>query len=153
MPKLEQLLKNLEYKISEHETINATISTVSVGWQIEHILLTINGVVDALQNPRTAYKWSFRLPRILVFGMNKIPRGKAKAPKKVQPKGSFDVMNIKKQFETARKNIQLLQTLDKNLYFEHPFLGHLKLKQTKKFLEIHTKHHLKIIDDITQIND
>jgi len=41
-----------------------------------------------------------------------------------------------------------LKTLPKDRYFEHPFFGKLKLKQTINFLEIHTMHHLDIIEDI-----
>jgi hypothetical protein len=33
-------------------------------------------------------------------------------------------------------------------YFEHPYFGKLRLNKTIKFLEIHTNHHLEIINDI-----
>jgi hypothetical protein len=41
-----------------------------------------------------------------------------------------------------------LEHLDAKSNFMHPYFGQLNLKQTKKFLALHTKHHLKIIDDI-----
>jgi hypothetical protein len=148
MSKLNQILNELENKLEKSEMTNPVVSAASVGWQIEHVLLTINMIVSALQNPRVSYKWSFKFPRLIVFTMNKIPRGRGKAPKVVQPKADFDLENIKKQFETARENIKLLETLDKNLFFEHPYFGHLKVKQTEKFLIIHSKHHLDIINDI-----
>jgi hypothetical protein len=41
-----------------------------------------------------------------------------------------------------------LETISKDRYFTHPFFGDLTLNQTINFLEIHTKHHLEIIEDI-----
>ena len=41
-----------------------------------------------------------------------------------------------------------LENISKDHYFEHPFFGKIKRKETIRFLEIHTNHHLKIIDDI-----
>ena len=52
------------------------------------------------------------------------------------------------KIESAKKNIQKLTSLSKNAFFTHPFLKDLNVKQSEKFLEIHTPHHLKIIQDI-----
>jgi hypothetical protein len=38
--------------------------------------------------------------------------------------------------------------VSKDHFFEHPYFGKLKLKETIRFLEIHTTHHLSIIEDI-----
>lgn len=150
MSKLEKLIIEIESKITFHEKVNTKVSDASIGWQIEHVLLTLNLIVNALQKPRTEYKWSFKLPRLLVFTLNKIPRGRAKAPKVVQPQESITIESINKQLVLAKQNIKLLETLNKNLFFEHPYLGHMRLKQTEKFLYIHSKHHLKIINDINK---
>lgn len=87
MNKLQEYLNELETKISKQENYNSGISKSNVGWHIEHILLTNNMIIEELQksNPKN-YKWSFILPRILVFTMNKIPRGRAKSPEVVVPK-------------------------------------------------------------------
>ncbi len=38
--------------------------------------------------------------------------------------------------------------LPENVYFNHHVFGMLTKKQTLRFLEIHTKYHLKIVNDI-----
>jgi hypothetical protein len=80
--------------------------------------------------------------------MKKIPRGKAKAPKVVQPKANLDNEGLLNHLSLTRNKIKTLETLSKDKYFNHPFFGDLKLGQSINFLEIHTKHHLNIIEDI-----
>jgi len=149
MDKLSELLKELESRIPNQELINQAISKSTVGWHIEHTLLTINLIIRALKNSNTKdYKRKFNFPRLLVFSMNKIPRGRAKSPKVVQPKDNLNVESLKKHFEIAAERIKGLSGLSTDNFFEHPVFGNLNLKPTIKFLNIHTKHHIKIINDI-----
>jgi hypothetical protein len=48
----------------------------------------------------------------------------------------------------ARNAITTLELISKDHFFTHPYFGDLKKKQTILFLEIHTQHHLEIIEDI-----
>ena len=149
MNKLDILLNQLETKIPHHEKLNQKASHASIGWHIEHSLLTLNGITDFLikSNPND-YKWKFNFIRIVVLTMEKIPRGRAKSPEVVQPKENIDKNSLLIHIIETRNKINELKTLSKDSYFEHPFFGKLKLQQTINFLEIHTKHHLDIIEDI-----
>lgn len=144
-----ELINQLESRQSNLDLINQRISTSTVGWQIEHSLLTINKIIEALKksDPK-AYKWKFSFPRLVLFIMNKIPRGRAASPKIVQPKSIINQETLYNHFIQTKENIKLLDTLNKSSFFYHPYFGNLNLKQTLNFLEIHTKHHLQIIDDI-----
>jgi hypothetical protein len=66
----------------------------------------------------------------------------------VVPKGIIDKNSLLSHIVVTRNKMEELKTASKDKYFEHPFLGKLKLKQTINFLGIHTKHHLEIIEDI-----
>jgi hypothetical protein len=153
MQKLKKLIQDLESKIPNQEMLNPTISKSSVGWHIEHTLLTMNLVIEALQksNPEN-YKRTFNFYRILVFTLNRIPRGKARAPKVVQPKVDFSTESLKSHLEKGKTKLAELDIIGDKNYFEHPNFGHLTLKPTIKFLEIHTNHHLQIINDIVKNN-
>ncbi|MEO5947550.1 MAG: DUF1569 domain-containing protein [Chitinophagaceae bacterium] len=141
-------MNELETKISKHDILSQEISKSNVGWHIEHALLTINNVIENVKKSNSLnYKWSFKLPRLLVFSMKKIPRGRAKSPEIVVPK-TYDEMTLKEHLQSAKSKIQDLKDISSNKYFDHPLFGNLKLAKTKKFLEIHTNHHLEIINHI-----
>ena len=149
MKNLETLLDLFESRIPLFENENQAISKSNVGWHIEHSLLTLNEVTKFLthSNPKE-YRWRFNLIRILVLNRGKIPRGKAKAPKVVVPQKTIDQATLLIHLNESRKSILELKTISKDHYFEHPFFGKIKRNDTIRFLEIHTNHHLEIIEDI-----
>jgi hypothetical protein len=139
MNPLHKLLLQLESHIPNLEKTNSKISSSSIGWQIDHCLLVINGIINQLEmsNP-SEYRPKFNFPKFIVFATGKIPRGKARAPKIVSP---VDVATL----EELNSKMNSFPT---NAHFKHPFFNDLNVKQTEKFLKIHTNHHLKIIEDI-----
>ena len=149
MKRISELLNQLESNIANSDTVNTDVSAASAAWHIEHCLLVLNGVIEATRNSSPAdYKWKFNFTRLVVYTMNKFPRGKAKAPDRVRPVGVIDIERLRKSIEMVRPKIEILNTLKPNNFFLHPYFGKLNLKNTVKFLEIHTNHHLKIINDI-----
>jgi hypothetical protein len=149
MKPLHHILLQLENHIPNLDKTNSKVSNSTVGWQIDHSLLVINGIVEQLEisNPNEFQpKWNF--PKFMVFTTGKIPRGKAKAPKVVIPTQVATQEELKDKLETAKNNILKLNSFSENSFFKHPFFKDLNVKQTEKFLVIHTKHHLKIIQDI-----
>jgi hypothetical protein len=149
MNPLHHLLLQLDNHIPNLEKTNPNVSISTVGWQIDHCLLVINGIISQLEisNPTEFQpKWNF--PKFMVFTTGKIPRGKAKAPKVVMPIQVATQNELKAKLEVAKNNVLKLDSFSENQFFNHPFFKDLNVKQTKRFLTIHTKHHLKIIEDI-----
>lgn len=149
MNPLQNLLLQLENHIPNLEKTNTRVSNSTIGWQIDHCLLVINGVISQVEisNPNE-FKSKFNFNRVIVFITGKIPRGKIRAPKVVTPIDVATLEDLKAKIEIAKSNVSKLNNLPRNSYFKHPFLSDLNLKQTERFLAIHTKHHLKIIEDI-----
>jgi hypothetical protein len=152
--KLEELLEELERYIPQHELMNQQVSTASVGWHIAHILVTLNVIIDAVQksDPK-AYSWTLNFKRVFVFTMNKIPRGRVKAPRVVQPTIDINKDTLESNLEHSKHRLRLLEELSLNHYFKHPFLGNMNVKPTIKFLQLHTQHHVHIIKDILRAKD
>ncbi len=149
MKQLQSILDQLESNILDFEKTNPVVSQSTIGWQIDHSLLVINNVVDQLKDSNPAsYKWRFKWIRIYIQITNKIPRGKVRVPKSVNPIAIATIEELRTKLELARKNITDISTIPANSYFTHPFFGDLKLKSALWFLKLHTTHHLKIIKDM-----
>jgi len=149
LDKFNLLLDQLETKIPYYELHNDTISKVSVGWHIEHTLISFNEYVDLLSksNPEE-YKWSFNFIRNIVLITKIIPRGFGKSPETLIPKTHINNKLLTKLLADTRKNIKQFENLSQDTFLEHPVFGQLKLMQAVNFLDTHAKHHLEIIDDI-----
>jgi hypothetical protein len=149
MKSLLPLLQQLENHISNFEKTNPKVSNSTVGWQIDHCLLVINGIIGQLEiSDPSKYqpKWTFS--KFIIFITGKISRGKAKAPKVVIPTQVATQEELIAKLTAAKNNVLKLDSFSENQFFNHPYFKDLNVKQTKKFLTIHTKHHLKIIEDI-----
>jgi heat shock protein HspQ len=150
MKLLKTYIDELEMYIPKIHETNKNISQATVGWQVGHSLMVINAVIRvAINSKPEEYKPNFNIKRILIFAMNKLPRGKAKAPQSAQP--NYETLaeeDLRKKLAYAKENLLKLNELDKNSWFVHPFLGAMNLKNLKKFLALHTFHHIKIIRDI-----
>ena len=149
MKELEALISELENKILKQQVLNKAISTAPVGWHIQHSLLTIMVIIERLkQSDPKEYYWKFNWGRLFVFAINKIPRGAAQSPDVVKPKGDITVESLTRTAGTTREKIKQLKGLHPNNYFVHPYFGKLNFARACRFLRIHTKHHLTIINDI-----
>jgi hypothetical protein len=149
MERLTNLISEIESKIEFRNLKNVSVSKSDVAWHLDHSLRVINGISGVIKksNPDD-YKSSFNFKRSLVLLFGKIPRGKAKAPETVVSVGEISSEDLNSRLETAKTSIiELLKNTAKS-NFVHPYFGQLNLKQTIRFLEIHTKHHLNIVDDI-----
>jgi hypothetical protein len=150
MQNLHNLINQLESKIVHFESTNNKVSGVNVGWQIEHSLKTINQIVIACKNSNPSnYQWHFNFKRFLFLSIaKKFPRGKARAPKIVRPEGDINLETLTLSLSKVKENLKNWESLNKNAHFPHPYFGILNKKETERFLELHTKHHLMIINDI-----
>ncbi len=146
---LDKELAEIEKLISHSNQINTNISAKGVDWHLDHILKVLIGVSKTLQRSKPEeYKWEFNFIRMFVLTTKTIPRGRGKAPKTVVALDDIEIEDIYNQLKEAKDQVAKLDNLSKNSNFKHPYFGMLNIKESKKFLKIHTRHHLKIIKDI-----
>ncbi|WP_037373248.1 DUF1569 domain-containing protein [Salinimicrobium xinjiangense] len=130
-------------------TINSAVSSVPVGWHLAHNLKVILSILKGLDISDPAqYRKKFSWKKELVYLTGRIPRGKARAPKKVIPEDNISAEELQEQITKAKRKLTGISKLPKNAFFEHPFFGHIRRDETPKFLVIHTEHHLKIVREI-----
>ena len=147
MDSLERQINQLEENIAHAHVSNSQISEGSVGWHIEHSLLVMITVISALKKSEpNSYRWVFNWKRTWIFFTQKIPRGRVKAPKYVDPLHVTDVLAKVYQL------LEEMKTLPSKTYFHHFIFGDLDLKDTHYFLRVHTHHHLKIMAELIYDN-
>lgn len=146
---LQAQLGEMESYIEHMTKLNLKVSKASVGWHLAHNLKVIHSILGSLDesNPEQ-YRKKFSWMKELVYLTGRIPRGKARSPKKVRPEENISEKELQDQIDIARARIGIIPKLPKNAFFEHPYFGHIRRDETEKFLVIHTEHHLKIIRDI-----
>jgi hypothetical protein len=149
MPQLHALVNQLETKIEHSEKLNPAISKASVGWHVQHSLMVVLQIINAMEKSNAAeYQYKFSMRKFIVYTLNKIPRGKARAPEVAVPKEKMNADEMKKTIDLLKTRLSVLDTLQPDNYFRHPYFGNLNVKAAIKMLNLHTRHHLYIINDI-----
>ncbi|RMH15779.1 MAG: DinB family protein [Acidobacteria bacterium] len=131
------------------------VSGWSVGQHLDHLAKAGLSVVTALERAAAGEleerggrpTWIGRL--VLLTGY--IPRGRGKAPERTRP--SAEPQATYEELDQLR---QRLAALDGELgrlersraTVPHPFFGPLRPAQWLRFLDVHHRHHLKIIRDL-----
>ena len=146
---LQAQLGEMENYLKHKDKLNPEVSKAAVGWHLAHNLKVIHSILRSLDesNPEQ-YRKKFSWMKELVYLTGRIPRGKARSPKRVLPENNISEQELQDQIDLARTQMGIISKVPKNAFFEHPFFGHIRRDETAKFLVIHTGHHLKIIRDI-----
>lgn len=146
---LDKELQQLESLFIHTKKHNSNVSEKDVGWHLDHSLKVLIAISNALEQSNPAeYRWSFNMARFFVYITGSIPRGKGKAPDTAQSFEPVEEVVLKSQLKAAKNKLESLHKLPAGSYFNHPYFGMLNVKQTRRFMIIHTRHHLKIIRDI-----
>jgi len=149
MKKLISQLNEIENLKQFSDKSAPEISEASVGWHLEHSLLVISKIIEGLKISKSEnYQPRNNFAKIFVMTTGYIPRKKGKAPKITIPENDFNSENISKNIELVKTNLHHFNAFHPDSFIEHPYFGHLNVKEALKFLRIHTNHHLKIVKDI-----
>lgn len=146
--KLAIQLREMQELSEKWEHKNPSISAESVGWHLLHNLQVINGMIAGLAaSDPSKYSPKASFTKWLILLTKKIPRGKAQAPNSAVPK-HIDKVELDVALDRASLSILNLLNQMPNKFFTHPGFGDLNTRMTKRFLWIHTEHHLKIVRDM-----
>jgi len=150
---LNKEFSQIEDYLEQREVINNSISKAPVKWHLLHMLQLINAVYRSVEQSKVAdYNPKFSPVWMIVSSTGRIPRGRAKAPKSLNPTYDISEKDILTELEKAKQTLKKWDQLQKNNYFQHPVFNALNKRKTKRFIKIHTRHHLRIIKDILKLN-
>jgi hypothetical protein len=154
---VEQLLE-LASDHTLHGVEAPSVSKWTVGKQLEHLLLSDEAVLDRLdrlmdgrEGPEAGGKTV--LGRVVLL-TGFIPRGMGKAPGAVKPAGR-DAADIEAGLQRLRQRMsELLEQLplleEAGWRCRHPYFGALDIGEWMRFMDVHHRHHLKIVRDIRE---
>lgn len=149
MMRLKKIIQDLETCIEHGDRVNTAISEKGTFWHIDHAMRVIAGGINLLYSSQPGKRWpGLHWGRYYVFMTGKIPRGKEKAPHAVVSKQPLSLETLQKRQKNVRFALKLLEKTKPNQFFVHHALGHLNKRGVIRFLEIHTGHHLTIVQDI-----
>ncbi|MCG8607339.1 DUF1569 domain-containing protein [bacterium] len=149
MTSIVQTLNKIDQLIPQRVIRNEQVSKWSVGMQIEHALLATNRICQALakSEPYTGkIKKSFL--RRMIFFTGVIPRGRGKSPPGAIPREQATEAELRELLISAHQAARKAAEAHGDNMWEHFLFGVLKKDDALRFVEIHNKHHLKIISDI-----
>jgi hypothetical protein len=144
-----KMLHRLENALPQADKSNSNISARGVDWHLEHSLKIIIAICKTVSNSKPEkFKPNFNIGKYYILWSNRIPRGKARSPKPFNNLEAIDHSSLPQSLKKAQKSLSMLNSLHPKQHFEHPMFGDLNLAQSKKFIHIHTAHHLDIIEEI-----
>lgn len=150
MKTLLKALQSLEAYIPQASQKKAEVSEKAVGWHLAHSILVVDKIYDqvAASDP-IAYAGKFNGHLWAMQYTRTIPRGRGKAPQVVMPSSEFyEEAAYKEQFQALLRKLSHYENLSPKQHFTHHRFGMLDRDKSLMFMEIHTEHHLKIIQDI-----
>ncbi|TDI84345.1 MAG: DUF1569 domain-containing protein [Caldithrix sp.] len=146
-------LNKLNNYIPRCSVRNEKVSKWTVGMQIEHCLLGTRGICSALVKSKpNAGKIKKGFLRRIIFLTGTIPRGRGKSPDAALPNEQTTESELRELLAEASLSAQKAAESDCDCWWKHFAFGVMKRDEALRFVEIHNKHHLKIISDILSHN-
>lgn len=145
-------VRAFEALLPHRSAIAPSVSRWSVGMHIHHAALVMHGVVDSAFSCREAApRWSPNLLGRVVLLTGRMPRGRAPAPEATRPSDSPHEGLLLTALHAATLAVRRLPAAPANVWFRHFALGVLRGRSVSRFLEVHNRHHLRIISDILAV--
>lgn len=149
---MKRELDELQSWLDKPDRHAAAVSSWSIHKQVEHTALVARQILELVEGleagtagePTGRLRW----PAHLVLTLGWIPRGKGVAPPSVLPGDAPDAAAIRGILEAARSRLCTRRPPSGGNRAAHPHFGGMTARQWARFLDIHTRHHLKIIRDI-----
>lgn len=160
MTELTETLAQLRRYAERAAASAPSVSAWTVGDHIEHVLIVCGGFAVALVSgrvKRTSHDQTgadekknrlqaYSKRRVLDTG--RIPRGTVTAPPAGEPKGGLDTGTLQRLMDKTEARLARAATVPETTLAHHPLLGELTRNEVFRFLDVHARHHMAIIDEI-----
>jgi hypothetical protein len=148
---MDALLRQIEDRITRPDRTAPAVSAWSVHRHLDHTALSALHMARLIRDLGAGRGESSGRPKLtgrVVLLTGWIPRGKGKAPDFTAPAESVDAARVREMVEEVRAILAEDGSPRGKLRAPHPLLGSFTARQWRRFLTVHTRHHLKIVRDI-----
>ena len=139
-----------------HDLEAVAVSAWTVGKQLEHLLLSDRSILDMFDKltdgRQVPASGGPKLLGRVVLATGFIPRGAGKAPGATTPAGrdaadlEAGLRRLAERFDELLEQLPLLE--ETGWRCRHPYFGALDVSEWMRFMDVHHRHHLKIVRDI-----
>ena len=130
-------------------TLAPDVSKWSVGMHVQHCGLAMNEVCRSLVSSEGPPPPSgFNLVTSAIFLTGRIPRGRGKSPEQAIPGEGVTPDELETILGESERWLEKVGQVSADHWFRHFAFGVLDRERTLKFIRIHNRHHLRIVQDI-----
>ncbi len=142
-------IRAFEALLPHRDVIAPTVSQWSVGMHLHHSALAMQVVAaELLRCDTAAPRWQLNPMRTLILLTGRIPRGRAQVPAAARPVPDLSEDRVASALKEAAQSVRQLPDARADAWFRHFALGVIRARSVPRFLEVHNRHHVRIISDI-----
>jgi hypothetical protein len=135
--------------IPKADVVAPDVSKWSVGMHIQHCCLATIAVCDSLVASEPPVPRSgFSIVTSAIFLTGRIPRGRGKSPEQAIPREDIWTNEMEGLLLDAERRLEAARQASRDQWFRHFAFGVLDRDRTLKFIGIHNRHHVRIVQDI-----
>ncbi len=132
--------------LADFDVSASRISKWSVGMHLHHCCRSTIGICKALAaSEEPVPPRGFNPKREVLLRTGWIPRGRAKAPDIAMPSDAITREEVEELLAKAREHLSAATELPPTRWFRHFILGVLDRDDSLRFIDVHNRHHLKIV--------
>ena len=150
--RVRRALLDLEAWLDRPDVQAPGVSAWSAHRQVEHTVLVADRLLDLVarldRGEAGESGGRLRWPGRIVLALGRIPRGRGQAPEDLRPQATPDVEAVRARLASVRTRLDAPRPRRRTPRAPHPHLGALDARQWRRFVDIHTRHHLAILRDI-----
>ena len=142
----------------EHELFASreAISKWSAAQHLDHSLKVCSAVLGSILEPSGSLPRGINFLGRLVLSLGWFPRGRGESPQSLRGT-SATPQEIEASVGDIRRFLEMVDEhrveAAKDPIVRHPYFGGLTASQALRFLVIHNRHHLRIINEVMKVRD
>ncbi len=140
---------DLRAAVANADVVATDVSAWSVGMHVHHCGRAMSQICDALGASKPPPPPSkIGLVPSMILRAGRIPRGKGKASASILPREDVTPVELGALLDDCERKLADAVRLDQQAWFRHPVFGTLDRDGALRFVGIHNRHHVRIIEDI-----